>query len=327
MKVLVTGATGFIGKLLVRRLVVMKRTVKALVRGTSAAAELESPAIEIIRGDMRSRADVERAIDGCELVFHLAVARESREAILAGAANIAHAAAQAGVARIVFTSGTGVYRRIRHGLVDEDTPIRPDPGYHAFQAEAERIFLDAWSRSGLPVMIARVTSLGPGDPRWRGVFTSIAAGRFRMIGPGKNHYQPIDVSDVVEGLIRCGTVPDIDGRTYIIAGNQPHRLHEIIRAIETEVGVTTSKSAIPIAALRAYRVLNNLVVACTGRKLPLHDRASFFLYDRSFDVSRARAELGFSPRVTLEETVRRAADSYRAQGYLPSPVSAPVRSI
>jgi nucleoside-diphosphate-sugar epimerase len=327
MMAFVTGATGFIGRPLVRRLVEAQCTVKALVRETSDASELESPAIEIVRGDMRSRADMERAIDGCELVFHLAVDRDHREVILAGAANIAHAAALAGVARIVFTSSTGVYRRIRHGLVDENTPIGPDPGYHAFQAEAERIFLDRWSSGGSPVVIARVTSLGPGGPSWRGVFQAIAAGSFRMIGPGKNHYQPMDVSDAVEGLFRCGTVPGIEGRTYIIAGNQPHRLHEIIRAIEKELGVTTSKSAIPITALRAYRVLNNLVLACTGRKLPRHDRASFFLYDRSFDVSRARAELGYSPKVNLEEMVRRVADSYRDQGYPPAPVSSPIGSI
>lgn len=315
-KLLVTGATGFIGEPLVRRLVADGCTVKALVRETSDAAELESPAIEIVRGDMRSRADMDRAIDGCELVFHLAVDRGSRESILAGAANIAHVAAQADVARIVFTSSAGVYRRIRHGLVDEDTPIGPDPGYHAFQAEAERIFLDRWSRGGSPVVVARVTSLGPGGPPWRGVFQAIADGSFRMIGAGDNHYQPMDVADVVEGIFLCGTVPGIEGRTYILAGDRPHRLREIIRTIEQELGVTTSKSSIPIGALRAYRVLNTLVLACTGRNLPRHDRAAFFLYDRSFDVSRARDELGYSPRVTLEETVRRIADSYRTQGYL-----------
>jgi nucleoside-diphosphate-sugar epimerase len=321
LKALVTGATGFIGTQLVRRLIAAEWTVNALVRTTSECAEIESPAVDIVRGDMRIRGDVERAMDGCELVFHLAVDRGSRDMILAGAANVAHAAAQAGVPRIVFSSSAGVYRRIRNGLVDEDTPIGPDPGYHTFQAEAEEIFLDRWSRGGSPVVIARVTSLGPGGLPWLGVYQAIAAGRFRVIGQGTNHYQPMDVSDVVESLVRCGTVPGIEGRTYIIAGDRPYRLIEIIRAIEMELGVTTSRSAIPIAALRAYRGLNNLLLAGTGRKLPRQDRAAFFLYDRSFDVSRARSELGFSPKVSLEETVRRAADSYRAQGLLPFPTS------
>jgi nucleoside-diphosphate-sugar epimerase len=148
-----------------------------------------------------------------------------------------------------------------------------------------------------------------------------------MIGPGKNHYQPVDVSDAVEGVLLCGTVPGIEGRTYIISGSQPRRLHEIIQAIENELGVTTPKSAIPIAAVRIYGVLNGLVLACTGRELPRHDRASFFLYDRSYDVSRARVELGYSPTVPLEETVRRAADSYRKQGYLPDPVPSHIKSM
>lgn len=323
MRALVTGATGFIGGHLARRLVAAEFTVRCLVRETSAVAGLESQGIEISRGDMRNPADVERAMDGCALAFHLAVDRRSRDSIVAGAANIARASAQAHVGRIVFTSSAGVYRKVRHGVVDEDTPIDPDPGYHAFQAEAERIFLDHWSRGGSPVVIARVTSLGPGGDTWGGVFEAIATGRFRMIGSGMNHYQPVDVVDVVEWLFRCATVPGIEGRTYILAGERPYRLREIVRAIEDELGVTTSKSAIPLPVLNAYRALNDLFVAATGRNLPRHDRASFFLYDRSFDTSRARAELGYSPRVALEEMVRRAARRYRRQGRLPEAATTP----
>lgn len=318
MKALVTGAAGFIGKPLAERLTAEGFAVRALVRATSDSAELESSRIEVIRGDMRNRGDLERATEGCDLVFHLAVDRHSRESILAGAANVAEAAARAGVARIIFTSSAGVYRRKRHGLVDESTPIGPDPGYHTYQAEAERILLDRWSNGGSPVVIARVTSLGPGGPTWKGVFQAIAAGTFRMIGTGNNHYQPIDVSDIVEWLYRCGTVPGIEGRIYILAGDRPYRLRDIIRVIEEELGVTTSTSPIPVGAIRAYKTLNNLVLSATGRNLPRHDRASFFLYDRSFDVSRARTELDYSPQVPLEEIVRRAANSYREEGALPA---------
>jgi nucleoside-diphosphate-sugar epimerase len=317
MRALVTGATGFIGTSLAQRLTAASIGVRALVRAGSDVAGLESRGIEIVRGDVQSPTDVERAMDGCELAFHLAVDRRSRASILAGAENVGRAAAKAGARRIVFTSSAGVYRKVRHGLVDEDTPIDPDPGYHSYQAEAERILLDRWSRGGSPVVIARVTSLGPGSPAWRGVFESIATGTFRMIGTGENHYQPIDVSDIVEWLVRCGTVPDIEGRVYILAGDRPHRLKDIVRAIEDELGVTTSKSSIPIVALSAYRALNNRVVAASGRNLPRHDRASFFLYDRSFDVSRAREELGYSPQVPLREMIRRAVIRYRDQGYLP----------
>lgn len=326
MKVLVTGATGFIGSHLVRRLVATECTVRALVRGSSNCAAIESPAVDIVRGDMSNRADVAQAAEGCDLLFHLAVDRGSRDSILAGAANVADAAARAGATRIVFTSSAGVYRKVRQGLVNEDTPIRPDPGYHSFQAEAEEILLDHAARGGSRVVIARVTSLGPNSPPWLGVFQAIATGRFRLIGDGKNRYQPMDVSDLVEGLVRCGTVPGIEGRTYILAGDRPYRLREIVRVIEREVGATTSRSAIPITFLRLYQGLGNLLLARTGRKLPRQDRAAFFLYDRSFDLSRARAELGYSPEVGLEETVRRAAETFRAQGLLPPPESGLARS-
>lgn len=294
----------------------MDWTVNALVRGESECAAIDLPGVEIIRGDIRNLADLTRASDNCDLVFHLAVDRGSREVILAGAENVAHAATRAGADRIVFTSSAGVYRRVPHGRVNEGTPVRPDPGYHSFQSEAEQVLLGRGSSGGVPVVVARVSSLGPGDRAWLGVYQAIEAGRFRMIGQGKNHYQPMDVSDLVEYLLRCGTVPGIEGRTYILAGDRPRPLLEIIRLIEKELGTTIGRSAIPIAALRVYQRLGNLLLLRTGRKLPRQDRAAFFLYDRSFDVSRSRSELGYSPGVRLEETIRRAVESYRAQGLL-----------
>jgi UDP-glucose 4-epimerase len=149
------------------------------------------------------------------------------------------------------------------------------------------------------------------------VYQAIAAGRFRMIGGGKNHYQPIDVTDLAEYLIRCGTTSGIEGRIYILAGRRAYTLRDIVGLIEEELGVRTSDSMIPISALRVYRLLNEWMLAGTGRSLPRQDRAAFFLYDRSFDISRSLNELAYTPEIPLEETIRRTVATYRERGWLP----------
>ncbi|MCK5439465.1 MAG: NAD(P)H-binding protein, partial [Gemmatimonadetes bacterium] len=106
MKALVTGATGFIGSALVQRLIDESFHVRALVRPASDASSLETLGVEIARGDIRNRDDVERTVADCQLVFHLAKPSQGdpspTETNATGVANVAHAAVQAGVKRIVF---------------------------------------------------------------------------------------------------------------------------------------------------------------------------------------------------------------------------------
>ncbi len=327
MNVLVTGATGFIGPHLVTRLVQEGYHVRALIRPVTDASALESLGIEVVRGDVRDPSAVNSAIANCQLVFHLA-ARTSHGTLPAkdiysinveGTANVVHAATQAGVTRLVLASTARVYGIIKNWRVDEHTPVKPDSAYPESKALAEQIVLSQHTRHNLPVVIARITSVfGSGSKSWLGLFQAIAAGRFRLIGSGNNYHHPGDVSDIVEGLFLCGTVKGIEGRTYILTGDEPLPLREMIRLIQDELGVTAARRSVPAAPLRLYKVLNDLVRACGGGRLPRFDRVEFFLNDRIFDQSRAREELGYAPKVSLKEAIHRTAEWYREQGYLPA---------
>jgi nucleoside-diphosphate-sugar epimerase len=327
MNVLVTGATGFIGPHLTKRLVREGYHVRALVRPVTDASSLEALGVEIVRGDVRDPGAVGRAVANCQLVFHLAArtshgdlpAKEIYSINVEGTANVARAAVQAGVARLVLASTARVYGIIKNRAVDERTPVKPDSAYPESKARAEQTALSHHARDGLPVVVARVTSVfGPGSKTWLGLFQAVAAGRFRLIGSGDNYHHPGDISDIVEGLCLCGTVKGVEGRTYIITGDEPLPLRAMIRLIQDELGVTVSRRAVPAAPLRLYKLLNDVVGACGGGRLPRFDRVEFFLNDRIFDQSRARDELGYTPKVSLKEAIHRTAEWYREQGHLPS---------
>lgn len=327
MKTLVTGATGFIGYRLVKRLLELGHEVRAFARESSDLSALEPLRIEIMRGDVRDAHDVGRAVDGCALVFHLAIVRGNRQITIGGTENVARAAARAGVGRLVFPSTTRVYGAASGGPINEATPISPEASHGRFKAECEKRLLDRHASDGLPVVIARLPLvLGSGGSAWRDVFQAIASGRFRRIGAAHNHYHPVDVADAVEGLLLCGTVPGIEGRIYVIAGPESRPLAEIIGYLESTLGVKTSPSRIPAIALHAYRLVNRAVLACGGGGLPRFNRVQLFLQDFTFDLSRARNELGYVPKVGIEETLRQTSDWYRKQGCLIAPAVRPMPS-
>ncbi len=151
---------------------------------------------------------------------------------------------------------------------------------------------------------------------WLAVFRAVAMNRFRLSGRGDNHQHPGDVSDIVDGLVRCGTIPGVEGRTYLLAGEEPIRLRHLLRLIASEVGGTRLRRGPPTSVLRLYLRANAVAFRLTGAQLPGAERPFLFLADRIFDLSRARSELQYAPRVSIPESVRRTANWYRAEGLL-----------
>jgi dihydroflavonol-4-reductase len=329
MDVLVTGATGFVGSHLVASLRARGERVRALLQPDSGAAVLEAAGVEIERGDVRDPAAAARAVSGCARVFHLAALTEAKrpsaaqlEAVNAGGtANLARAAAEAGVGRFVLASSVGVYGRTTvRGAIDEDTPPRPDSAYGASKLAAERAARGASGHQGLPLVVARLTAvLGPGATSWLPFFEAIAEQRFRVLGGGANRHHAVDVSDVAEGLRLCGAVPGIEGRTYVLGGAEPVTLRELVDLIAEAVGAPPPPGAGGGSLLRTYRLANLLVWRATGRKLPRADRIDTFLGDRVFQIARAQRDLGYAPAIATRESVRRTAAWFRERGYLAEP--------
>ena len=322
MRVLVTGATGFTGGHLARTLAARGYEVRALVRGGRPAGG----AIEHFEGDLRDRDSVRRAVSGVDLVYNVAalyrqagLPPDAYRAVNADAVGtIIEAAAAVGVRRVVHCSTVGVHGDIEHPPANEDAPLRPGDVYQETKLEGERIARAASERTGVEVVIARPSGIyGPGDRRLLKLFRGVARRRFLILGDGRIFYHLTHVDDVVEGLRLCGEVPAAAGRTYILAGAEVRTLNDLTAIIAEEARVPPPRWYLPVWPVWLAGAACEAVCGPLGIEPPLYRRrVDFFTKSRAFDISRARAELGFAPAVGLRDGIRRTLAWYRAQGWL-----------
>ena len=324
MKVLVTGATGFIGSHLTEQLVKEGYTVKALTRECSNITLLKSLGVEIVYGDIRDVAAVEIA-RGCEQAYHLAAVtslrRQSRleyyTVNVVGTENVARAAMKAGVGRLVYESTAGVYGTIKNPPVDEHIKPNPNTLYRESKLLGEEVILSYHKKEGLPVVIARLSSVfGPRSLNWLGLFQAIARKHFRIIGSGENHVHMGYVSDIVNGLRRCTEVDGIERESYSITGGEPIKLKQLLNMIAEELGVSISSTRSPEFPFRSFHSMSSFVYRRFGFELPRAHTYELFLENRILDISKAQKELGYYPKVSMEEGIRQTVNWYRENGYI-----------
>jgi nucleoside-diphosphate-sugar epimerase len=325
---LVTGATGFTGGHLARYLARNGGSVRALVRDPAApsARALAGDRIEVVRGDLTDRATITAAVQGISIVYNIAALY--REASLPEAAYravnaeavgvVIEEAARAGVSRVVHCSTVGVHGDVEHPPADEDAPLRPGDVYQETKVAGEAIAREAAARTGVALVIARPTGIyGPGDRRLLKLFRGVARGRFVTLGRGDIYYHLTYIDDLSEGFRLCGEVAQAAGRTYILAGPDVTTLKELVRIIADEAGVNPPRLRLPVWPFWLAGAVCEAVCAPLGIEPPIYRRrVDFFTKSRAFDISRARRELGYAPRISVREGVRHTLGWYRQQGWI-----------
>lgn len=326
MKVLVTGATGFTGGHLARELLRRGNAVRALVRNTddARAQALRAEGIETVGGDLTDAGRVRAAAEGCEVVYHIAALyREAkhgddayRRVNVEGTAHVLDGAAEAGVRRVVHCSTVGVHGDVA-APADETAPFAPGDIYQNTKLEGE-IMVKARMDQGYPASIFRPVGIyGPGDTRFLKLFRAIHRGAFRMIGDGNVLYHMTYISDLCDGIIRCGEQPAAQGQIYILSGPRYTTLHELVGEIAKALGKPAPKGHVPLAPVKVAARLCELICKPFGIEPPLHmRRLDFFIKDRGFSSEKARREIGYAPRVDLAEGVALTAAWYRQQKLL-----------
>jgi dihydroflavonol-4-reductase len=327
VRVLVTGATGFTGGHLARALVGRGDDVRALVRdGRGAAADLEAGGVSTIVGDLRDPAALERATAGVEIVYHIAaIYRQAglpvhtyRSVNATAVRGVIEAAAGAGVRRVVHCSTVGVHGDIEHPPAGEDAPLRPGDVYQETKLEGEQLARDAGERLGIEVTIARPTGIyGPGDRRLLKLFRGIARRRWITLGSGEIYYHLTYIDDLIEGLRLCGEEAAAAHRTYILAGGEVTTLNALVGLVAQGAGVPVPPLHLPVWPVWTAGAVCEALCAPFGIEPPLYRRrVDFFSKSRAFDISRARTELGYAPRVGLSEGIRRTLAWYDRAGWL-----------
>ena len=149
------------------------------------------------------------------------------------------------------------------------------------------------------------------------MFRGLSRGRFPMIGNGQAFYHLTFIDDLVEGFRLCGTVPAAAGRTYILAGPRYTTLEQLVQMVAKELRVAPPRVHLPVWPFYTAGLLCEMVCVPLRIEPPIYRRrVDFYTKSRAFDTTRARTELGYSPKVDLEEGIKRTADWYRSEGLL-----------
>jgi nucleoside-diphosphate-sugar epimerase len=334
MQILITGATGLLGHHLITALQARGDTVRALVLPNEDATWLSERDIAVYRGDIREPDTLTAPMRQVDTVFHLAgmmgVWRPMRDYYavnVTGAENVCRAALAAGVRRLVHISSWTVYGMDLGRPAREDFPLAPFPEpYAVTKTEGDKLVQRLIAREHLPAAIIRPgTFFGPGDRLHFGRMADrLRAGKGIVVGSGRNALPFVYVTDVVQGLLLAADRENAVGQAYNITNDQPIIQAECLRAIAQEIGAKPPRIHVPYRALYAAAFAAEQVAALThSQQQPIVTRLGVKLFgtDNRHSIDKARAELGYTPRVDLRAGVRLAAAWYRQQH---APAAAPV---
>lgn len=330
MTTLITGASGFIGSAVARRLVEAGHRVRALVRPTSDLTNLQGLPIELVTGDLSDRASLDGAVAGCEAVFHMAAdyrlwiprPEETYAVNVEGTRNVMRAAADAGVSRIVYTSSVATLGLEPDGSpANEETPATLEDmiGHYKrskFLAEAEVRRLAR--EEGLPVVIVNPSApIGPRDikptPTGRMVVEAASGRMPAYVDTGLN---VVHVDDVATGHLQAFERGRV-GERYILGG-QNMTLGEILFQIAAITGRRPPRVRLPHSVVLPIAYVAEAVARITGGGEPMATVDSVRMAKKRmfFSSDKARRELGWAPRearLALEDAV----DWFRRHGYCP----------
>ena len=318
-KVLVTGASGFVGSHLTRRLVTEGYRVKALVRTTSSLDRLKELDIDLAYGDLTDIFSLHNAVKGVEIVFHAGasvgdwVKKEEAYAVnVKGTENILNAALAARVKRFVSVSSLAVLGMKDHNATKEEAPYgATGDSYCDSKIESEKLVLEFGRRHNLPVTVIRPGFIyGPGDnqviPR---VLEALEKGKFAFIGHGDKVLNTVYVGNLIQAVILAVRTEKAVGKIYNITDGVLVDRREFINTIADVWGLPRPKKEVPLWLAKALTPVFEKVNRLTGsKKPPLLNRAKmkFMALNLHFDISRAVEELGYKPvsnlRQALEET-------------------------
>jgi len=326
-KTLVTGATGFIGRHLVRKLIGLNYRCRCMTRNLDTARAMWGSAVEAVEGDLTSPESVSRCVKGCTHVIHLGaqigkwgLRRRDYEATnVNGTRNVIRACRAEGVKLLVHISTTGVAGIHGNAAADENTECAPITHYEASKLKAEREVLAACERGHVPAIVARLDFVyGPEDPRRIPLYATIRRGRFFLVGKGEALIRPTYVDDAVDGIIACLEHPECSGQIFNIGGPEKVSAREFVENIQRALGLEGRILFVPRFAAYAG------ALACTGisaliARAPILtvSRVRFWSMHHASSVDKASRWLGFSARTSLSEGMSRTISWFNGLGELP----------
>ncbi len=324
MNVCVTGASGFIGRALVKELIREKHKVNTFVHERSLP---EENLYRVYKGDICDSRALRKALENVDVLYHLAACmgasqvseREFMRVNREGPRVVYEAAGYGGVKRCVHFSSAGVLGSVKEANgVSEDYMRNPKSVYDRSKLEGEDRALD-FARMGMDIMVVRPGWVyGPGDRRTFKLIKAIARKKFVFVTGKKTLQTPVYISDLVQGAILCADKGK-RGEIYHLAGNEILTVKEMAENIASAAGASFPSFPLPLWFVKmvafllenGYKILNREAPLTTGK-------LAFFSHSKSLSISKAENELGYSPEYNFKTGIRRTIEWYKDKGWLSS---------
>jgi len=324
-RLLITGATGFIGRRLAQFYQGSAWDLRLLVRNASRVSKDVERLGEIYCGDITKLETLPAAVDGIDAIIHGAGLlgqwgspyHKLYDVNVGGVGHLVRVAAAAGVKRFVHLSAGGVTGPLKEQFVDESYPPVPRTDYERSKWEGEQLALGLSKELNLSLNVVRPTfTYGPGDPHKLKLFQTIKQGRFFFIGDGLSTIHPVYIDDLVAG-IDLALQSDLRGETIIIGGDHPVSKRELVWSIAAALGRRKPEMRLPIWLGEALARGCELSADIFGYSPPLtQSRVLMLSRNWGYSIEKARNRLSYNPKVDLREGLRLTVQWYREQGWL-----------
>ncbi|NIP31454.1 MAG: NAD-dependent epimerase/dehydratase family protein [Candidatus Dadabacteria bacterium] len=327
MSTIVTGATGFIGSHITRKLVQRGEKVKVLVRKTSNTKNIDNLDVEKVYGDVLDIDSLRTAFSGCDTLYHSAGYvsfkkadyKKMEDINVQGSINVLSAARDVGISKVLFTSSVAALGvEEDRSLITENTTYNlygEGIGYMNVKYLAEKEALE-FNDKGLPVVILNPSVvLGEGDIYLSSSGSVLWFCKKKFPGYMDGTFNVVDVEDVAEGHLLAAEKGK-PGEKYILA-NKNVSVKEYFNLLEEITGVSAPKIKIPYICAYSTAVIMERLLKFSFPNYSSLDLDSIKLskYNWQVDSSKAINELGFK-QTPIEETIRKTVDWFRNNGFL-----------
>jgi nucleoside-diphosphate-sugar epimerase len=327
MKIFVTGGTGFTGMALVKRLIDEGHEVVSLDYQEGVKTdEIRAWGATVVIGSVTDPAVVEECMDGVDIVQHLAAAfRELDvpnsyydEVNVGGTRIVLESAFAHRVKKFIYCSTCGVHGNVENPPGNEEAPIAPGDYYQQTKYDAEPL-VNEFCKKGMETVILRPSAIyGPGDPeRFQMIFKRVNKGTFPMFGSGDTLYHPLYIDNLVDALILSMEPGKGVGEVYLIADKEYVSIETLVRKTAKALAVEVKIPHYPILPLVAAGHICEKVCKPFKVTPPIFPRrVDWFRQNRAFDISKAKKELGYEPKIDLDAGLKRTGKWYRQEGYI-----------
>ena len=314
MNILITGATGFVGKCLTDRLCTDGYQVTAAVRASSASLPINVQTIRI--GNIASDTDWFETLEGIETVVHLAARvhvmndtsvnplAEFRTVNVAGTMRLAREAAKAGVRRFIFVSSIKVNGEETNSPYTEDQPVQPSDPYGISKMEAEQALRCIQAETGMGVVIIRPPLVyGPGvKANFYNLLKIVNLGIPLPLASVFNKRSLIYVENLVDVIVTCICNPNAAGQTYLVSDGEDVSTPELVRRMASALEKPVRLFPFPAR-----------IMSLTGKLLGKSEPVDRLIGSLLIDSSKIRRDLGWRPPFTMQEGLSATAEWFLCQ--------------